>query len=86
MVKDAKKFKKYPSELRDLLKYLVGLISIILICVYSTRYFCNLNREKNISFLNINFKEIIKKHDIDKDVQVFRKSLEKLYLNKMFED
>ena len=47
-------------KLKDLLKYLVGLISIILICVYSTRYFCNLGTNNISSFLNIDFAKIIK--------------------------
>ena len=49
-------------KLKDLLKYLVGLISIILICVYSTRYFCNLgtNNINVSSLLNVDFVKIIK--------------------------
>lgn len=46
-------------NLRDLLKYLVGLISIILICVYSTRYFSNI-KNSIYSFCNIDYISIIK--------------------------
>ena len=48
-------------KLKDLLKYLVGLISIILICVYSTRFFSNLNNNISIaSLFNIDYATIIK--------------------------
>lgn len=41
-------------KLKDLFKYLVGLISIILICICSTRYFSGLNN--NVSpFLNMDY-------------------------------
>lgn len=46
-------------KLRDLLKYLVGLIAIIVISVYSTRYFSN--STNSISrFFNVDFAKIIK--------------------------
>ena len=47
-------------KLKDLLKYLVGLISIILICVCSTRYFCNLNNSGLEFLLNLDYASIIK--------------------------
>jgi len=47
-------------KLRDLLKYLVGLISIILISVYSTRYFYNFNDSTICSILDIDYAWIIK--------------------------
>lgn len=47
-------------KLTDLLKYLVGLILIILICIYSTRYFSNFNNKSISSFLNIDYAWIIK--------------------------
>ena len=40
-------------KLKDLLKYLVGLISIILICVCSTRYFSSFNDNSILSIFNI---------------------------------
>ena len=47
-------------KLKDLIKYLVGLVIAILICICSTRYFCNLNNEKPLSFSNIEYKSILK--------------------------
>ena len=47
-------------KLRDLIKYLVGLISIILICVCSTRYFSNLNESNMFSLLDIDYTAFIK--------------------------
>lgn len=47
-------------KLKDLLKYLVGLITIILICVGSTRYFSNFNKSSIYSFLNIDYARVIK--------------------------
>ena len=47
-------------NLRDLLKYLVGLISIILICVCSTRYFSNLNKTNILSSVNMDYSVFIK--------------------------
>lgn len=47
-------------KLKDLLKYLVGLISIILICVCSTRYFSNLNDNNMSSLFDIDYTAIIK--------------------------
>lgn len=47
-------------KLRDLLKYLVELISIILICVCSTRYFSDLNEEKVFSLFDIDYTAFIK--------------------------
>ena len=48
-------------RLIDLIKYLVGLITVILVAVYSTRYFSNLdsNLEENFLF-NIDYISIIK--------------------------
>ena len=47
-------------RLRDLIKYLVGLITVILIAVYSTRFFSSLNNNNSLSIFNINFEKIIK--------------------------
>lgn len=47
-------------KLKDLIKYLVGLISIILICVCSTRYFSNLNESNIFSIFDIDYTAIIK--------------------------
>ncbi len=47
-------------KLKDLLKYLVGLISIILISICSTRYFCDLNETKIFSLLDIDYTAFIK--------------------------
>ena len=47
-------------SLKELMKYLVGLITVILIAVYSTRFFSNLNGSNTLSFFNINFKEVLK--------------------------
>ena len=46
-------------KLRDLIKYLVGLITVIFVTVYSTRFFSNYNKNTNFSFLNINLEDII---------------------------
>lgn len=45
-------------KLKDLIKYLVGLITVVWIAVYSTRFFSGLNREKCFSNLNIDFKKV----------------------------
>ena len=47
-------------KLRDLLKYLVGLITMILVCVCSTRYFSNFNNSNIYSLFNIDYVSIIK--------------------------
>ena len=47
-------------KIKDLIKYLVGLIIVILIAVYSTRYFSKLSKNKDFSVLNIDYKAIIK--------------------------
>lgn len=47
-------------KLKDLIKYLVGLIIVILIAVYSTRFFSELSKNKDFSVLNIDYKAIIK--------------------------
>ena len=47
-------------KLKDLIKYLVGLIILILISIYSTRYFSNLNKNNKISSFNIDYNSIIK--------------------------
>ena len=47
-------------KLKDLIKYLVGLITVIVIAVYSTRFFSNKNQNKDIFLFNINFENIIK--------------------------
>ena len=46
-------------RLKDLIKYLVGLITVILITVCSTRFFSGIIKsDRNISILNIDFKRI----------------------------
>lgn len=58
-------------KLRDLIKYLVGLITVIFVTVYSTRFFSNSNEDTKISFLNnINFEDIIEKVIILADYDV----------------
>lgn len=47
-------------KLKDLIKYLVGLIIVILIAVYSTRFFSELSENKEFSIFNIDYKSIIK--------------------------
>lgn len=47
-------------KLKELFKYLVGLILIILICVCSTRYFCNLNVNELSYFFIIDYAWAIK--------------------------
>lgn len=39
-------------KLKDLIKYLVGLIVVILIAIYSTRFFSELNKEKKFSLFS----------------------------------
>ena len=46
-------------KLRDLIKYLVGLITVVFATVYSTRFFSNYNKNTDFSFLNIKFEDII---------------------------
>ena len=47
-------------RLKDLIKYLVGLITVILITVCSTRFFSALNSSSKLSFFYINFEDILK--------------------------
>jgi len=47
-------------KLKDLLKYLVGLILIILISICSTRYFSSLNETKIFSLFDIDYTAFIK--------------------------
>lgn len=47
-------------KLIDLLKYLVSLTLIILICVYPTRYFSNLNKDDIAYFFKLDYAKIIK--------------------------
>ena len=47
-------------KLRDLMKYLVGLITVIFIAVCSTRFFSSLNTNKESSLLNIDYVSLIK--------------------------
>lgn len=47
-------------RLRDLIKYLVGLITVILIAVYSTRFFSGTNKNNSFSIFNIDYENIIK--------------------------
>lgn len=46
-------------KLRDLIKYLVGLITVIFIAVCSTRFFSNSTENIKFYFFNINFEDII---------------------------
>jgi len=46
-------------KLKDLIKYLVGLTTMILICVFSTRFFCDLTKNNATSFFNIDYIAII---------------------------
>ena len=57
-------------KLRDLIKYLVGLITVVFATVYSTRFFSNYNKNINFSFLNINFEDIIKRVIIVADYDI----------------
>lgn len=64
-------------KLRDLIKYLVGLITVIFITVYSTRFFSNSNKNTNFSFLNkIKFENIIESIIIVADYDVSNKKVE----------
>lgn len=47
-------------KLRDLMKYLVGLITVIFIAVYSTRFFSGLENTKECSLFNIDYIFLIK--------------------------
>lgn len=47
-------------KLKELIKYLVGLILVILIAVYSTRFFSKLGKNEELSFFNIDYKSILK--------------------------
>lgn len=49
-------------KLKDLIKYLVGLITVILVAVYSTRYFSSLdnNSSNNFSLFNIDYISLLK--------------------------
>lgn len=47
-------------NLRDLIKYLVGLITVILVCVYSTRFFSGLDNDNNFFSFNIDYESILK--------------------------
>jgi len=47
-------------NLRELIKYLVGLITVILICVYSTRFFSDSNKDNKFSAFNIDYENILK--------------------------
>ena len=46
-------------NLKDLIKYLVGLIVVILITVYSTRFFSNIDENKKILGFNFNPADLI---------------------------
>ena len=47
-------------KLKELIKYLVGLIAVVLIAVNSTRFFSNLNKSSCFFDFNIDFKKIFK--------------------------
>jgi len=49
-------------NLKDLIKYLVGLITIVLICICSTRYFSYLNQNNKTSVIDIDYTKIIKEN------------------------
>ena len=51
-------------RLRDLIKYLVGLISVILIAIYSTRYFSGFKNSSLSSLFNIDYESILKSNII----------------------
>ena len=51
-------------RLRDLIKYLVGLISVILITIYSTRYFSGFKNNSLSSLFNIDYESILKSNII----------------------
>jgi len=61
-------------RLRDLIKYLVGLIVIILIAIYSTRFFSNFANNNNFSSFNIDFKKILKSNisiaNLDEEIKI----------------
>ena len=63
-------------KLRDLIKYLVGLITVIFVTVYSTRFFSNSDKNINISFLNINFEDIIERCIIIADYKLSNTEVE----------
>ena len=47
-------------RLKDLIKYLVGLIIAIGVAIYSTRFFSELSKNKDFSVFNIDYRTIIK--------------------------
>lgn len=47
-------------KLKDLIKYLVGLILAILIAVYSTRFFASLSKNNDLAFFHLDYRTIIK--------------------------
>ena len=47
-------------KLKELIKYLVGLIIVTAVAVCSTRFFSNMNKNKEVSLFNINYESIIK--------------------------
>ena len=64
-------------KLRDLMKYLVGLITVIFITVCSTRFFSSLDYTKELSIFNIDYISIIKANisiaNYGKEVEVSNK-------------
>ena len=61
-------------KLRDLMKYLVGLITVIFITVCSTRFFSGLDNSEYFSFFNIDYISLIKANisiaNYEKEVEV----------------
>ena len=47
-------------NLKDLIKYLVGLIIVIVGAIYSTRFFVNKNENMQFSIVDMNAKNLIK--------------------------
>lgn len=68
-------------KLKDLIKYLVGLILVILIAVYSTRFFSKLGKNEELSFFNIDYKSILKSNiniaNNESEYKVFKEVKEK---------
>lgn len=58
-------------KLRDLMKYLVGLVTVIFLAVYSTRFFSNSSDIDSFSFTNnINFEDIIQSIIVVADYEI----------------
>ena len=64
-------------KLKDLIKYLVGLITVVLIAVNSTRFFSSLNKSTCFFDFNIDFKKIFKSSIIIANYNVEETTVEK---------